>query len=175
MTGAIDHAQVALQRASADHAGELALLHEDLFARPWDEASLRRFLGDPGCAAFLARVGTPPQSAGLILGRRAADEAEILALGVQLQHRRHGIGRRLVEALAHAAKTAGAKQLFLEVGRQNDAAVALYTRLGFRQVGLRKGYYEHARHGLEDALVLALALGVAPDCAPDCGGPRPHL
>jgi ribosomal-protein-alanine N-acetyltransferase len=154
----MDYAQVALLRASTDHAGELALLHDHLFARPWDEASLRRFLGDPGCAAFLARVGTPPQSAGLILGRRAADEAEILTLGVRLCHRRHGIGRRLLEALARAAKSMGAKRLILEVGRQNAAAVALYTRLGFHQIGLRKGYYEHAGHAPEDALVLALAL-----------------
>ena len=158
MTAASNDAQAALLRVCADHAAELARLHAQLFAQPWDEASWRRLLDEPGSISFLARVGVPPQTAGLILGRQAADEAEVLMLGVGQRHRRRGIARRLVEAFAHAAKGAGAKRLFLEVGRQNEAAAAFYAGLGFRQVGLRKGYYEHAGQRSEDALALALPL-----------------
>jgi len=158
MTKAIENAYSPLLCASGEHAAELAQLHAGLFAKPWDEASFRRFLSHPGCAAFLARVGTPPQNAGLILGRLAGDEAEILALGVRREHQRHGLARLLVHALARAAKKAEAKRLFLEVAQSNAAAVALYAGLGFHQVGLRKGYYEHAAPGGRDALVLTLAL-----------------
>jgi [ribosomal protein S18]-alanine N-acetyltransferase len=158
MTEPIENAYAPLLGASGEHAAELARLHAGLFAKPWDEASFRRFLSHPGSAAFLARVGTPPQSAGLILGRLAADEAEILTLGVRREHQRHGLARLLVHALARAAKKAGAKWLFLEVAQSNAAAAALYVGLGFRQVGLRKGYYEHAAPGGQDALVLRRAL-----------------
>jgi ribosomal-protein-alanine N-acetyltransferase len=158
VTAASDVERAALQRACADQAAELAWLHGQLFAQPWDEVSWRRLLDEPGSASFLARVGAPPQTAGLILGRQVADEAEILTLGVGQCHRRRGIARRLVEAFAHAAKGAGAKRLFLEVGRQNEAAAAFYAGLGFRRVGLRKGYYERAGQRSEDALVLALPL-----------------
>jgi len=162
MTEAIDYAHVALLGASGEQAAELAQLHAGLFDPPWDEASFRRLLCHPGSAAFLARVGTPAQSAGLILGQLAADEAEILTLGVRHEHRRRGLARRLVHALASAARKAKARRLFLEVGQTNAAALALYRGLGFRQVGLRKGYYEHAAPRGQDALVLTLALWPCP-------------
>ena len=158
MIAALDPMDIPLLRASPEHARELAELHAVLFTPSWDEASFRRLLAHPGSHAFLARVPNPPQTAGLILGRFAADEAEILTLGVGQRHRRQGIARRLVIQLTHGAKRAGAKRLFLEVGRTNAAAVSLYQRLGFCQVGLRQGYYEHAGQRRDDAFVLALAV-----------------
>jgi ribosomal-protein-alanine N-acetyltransferase len=155
---ALGDSDLSLLQASSGHARELAELHARVFAQAWDEASFERLLAHPGSAAFLARVALQRQSVGLIVGRLVADEAELLTLGVNQGHRRQGIARRLVAALAHATKGAGAKRLFLEVGRNNAAAVALYWGLGFRQVGLRQDYYEHAGQRGEDALVLALAL-----------------
>ena len=59
---------------------------------------------------------------------------------------------------ARAAKNAEVRRLFLEVGQGNVAAIGLYTGLGFKEVGRRKGYYQHLGAAPEDALVLALAL-----------------
>ncbi|HKD55949.1 MAG TPA: GNAT family N-acetyltransferase [Hyphomicrobiaceae bacterium] len=157
MIAQLGHTDLSLLQASQGHAREFAELHALLFSQSWDEASFRQLLGHPGSAAFLARVPTPPQTIGLILGRLAADEAELLTLGVHEGHRRHGIARRLVAALMQAAKGGGARRLFLEVGRNNAAAVALYRGLGFCQVGIRHGYYEHGQRR-DDALVLALGL-----------------
>jgi len=155
---ALGHGDLTLLEACQGHAREFAALHALIFAQSWDAASFGQLLGHPGAVAFLARVASPPQTVGLILGRLAADEAELLTLGVHQGHRRHGIARRLVAALTDAAKAARANRLFLEVGRNNAAAVALYRGLGFSQVGLRRGYYEHAGQRRDDALVLALAL-----------------
>jgi len=158
MTGAIDYRHVSILWASPEHAAELARLHAGLFEKPWDTDSFLRLLEHPGAAAFVARIGTPPQTVGFVLSLLAADEAEILTLGVRKDSQRHGIARRLLEALARAAKKAEARRLFLEVGQSNAAALALYKALGFQEVGRRKGYYEHAGAPAEDALVLALAL-----------------
>jgi ribosomal-protein-alanine N-acetyltransferase len=157
MIAALGHADPSLLQASQGHARELAELHAVIFTQSWDEASFRQLLGHPGSVAFLARVLIPPRTIGLILGRIAADEAELLTLGVHQTHRRYGIARRLVAALMQAAKGGGARRLFLEVGRTNAAAVALYRGLGFCQVGVRHGYYERGQ-GQDDALVLALGL-----------------
>jgi ribosomal protein S18 acetylase RimI-like enzyme len=51
----------------------------------------------------------------------------------------------------------GLAQLLLEVRHSNQAAQRLYTRLGFAQVGLRRGYYP-AGNKREDAVVMSLAL-----------------
>jgi len=158
MTGAIDYRHVSILWAGPEHAEELAKLHAGLFEKAWDAPSFLSLLAHPGSTAFLARVGTPAEIVGFILGQLAADEAEILTLGVRQDRQRHGIGRRLVEALGRAARKAEARRLFLEVGHGNAAALGLYNGLGFQEVGRRKGYYERAGAPAEDALTLALTL-----------------
>jgi ribosomal-protein-alanine N-acetyltransferase len=149
---------VSLLWAETGHADELSRLHALLFEASWTASSFGELLADPGSVAFLARVGHPPETAGFIVGRVAADEAEILTLGVCPPWQRRGIGRKLVEAFCRAATKAEAQQAYLEVAAGNDAAIALYGQLGFREVGRRKGYYQPAGAGSEDAINLALAL-----------------
>jgi [ribosomal protein S18]-alanine N-acetyltransferase len=158
MTKPIDYRHISILWASPEHAVELAGLHAQLFPQPWDAPSFERLLGHPGSTAFLARVGEPVQTAGFILGQIAADEAEILTLGVCRDRQRHGIGRRLVEALGRAAKKSEARRLFLDVAASNVAALALYKAIGFAEVGRRKGYYAEAGAPAQDALTLALPL-----------------
>lgn len=155
---AIDYRHVSILWAGPEHAEELASLHAGLFEAPWDAAAFRSLLGHPGSTAFLARIGTPPQAVAFVLGQLAADEAEILTLGVGKDSQRHGIGRRLVEALCRAAKKAEARRLFLEVAADNIPALVLYKKLGFQEVGRRKAYYARTGAPSEDALTLALAL-----------------
>ena len=149
---------VSILWAGTDHAEELARLHAPLFGSAWDAASLMQRLSHPGCTAFVARVGQPPQTVGFIVGQLAADEAEILTLGVSKEWQRRGIGRRLVEALGRAAGKAEARRLYLEVAAGNAAALALYKRLGFEECGRRKGYYVRQGAAAEDAVNLSLAL-----------------
>ncbi len=104
----------------------------------------------------IARESTTPERvpAGLVLFRVAADEAEILTLGVIPEARRAGVGRALLEAALENARARGAAALFLEVAADNAVAIALYQQAGFGTVGGRKGYYSRAG-GTVDALVLA--------------------
>ena len=154
----VDYKHISILWAGPEHAEELALLHAPLFDKPWDSAALQGLLNHPTSTAFLARVGTPAETVGFVVGQLAADEAEILSLGVRADRQRHGIGRRLVEALGRAAKKAEARRLFLEVGTSNTAALGLYGALGFKEVGRRKGYYVKPSGPAEDALTLALDL-----------------
>jgi ribosomal-protein-alanine N-acetyltransferase len=162
MTSPVDYKHVSILWASPEHAAELAELHARLFPKAWDGPSFQRLLAHPGSTSFLARVGQPPKSkaetVGFILGQLAADEAEILTLGVRADRQRHGIARRLVEALARAARKAEARRLHLEVGRNNAPALALYKKLGFQESGRRKGYYEQPGSPAEDAVALTLVL-----------------
>jgi [ribosomal protein S18]-alanine N-acetyltransferase len=151
--------------ANIEHAQELAQLHNRLFAQPWSARSFRQLLDYPGSIAFIARAGQPPQVTGFIVGRLAADEAEILTLGVGEKWQRRGLGRKLIEALREAARQAQARRLYLEVASGNATALQLYRNMGFKQTGIRKGYYERKCATPEDAVNLAFALEVGSACS----------
>jgi ribosomal-protein-alanine N-acetyltransferase len=149
---------ISILWAAPERAPELAALHSELFAPGWDIASFERLLAHEGSTAFTARVSRPAETVGFILGQLAADEIEILTLGVRSAWQRRGIGRLLVEALSRAAKNVEAKRLILEVGANNGAALALYRRLGFTEIGRRKEYYARPHRVSEDALTLERVL-----------------
>jgi ribosomal-protein-alanine N-acetyltransferase len=94
------------------------------------------------------------------LARAAAGEAEILTLAVMPPARGQGLGRALLQSAAAHAASLGAASVFLEVGADNPAALALYASLGFDRVGQRKAYY--AAHGTGDAWVLKAQLPLPP-------------
>ncbi len=139
--------------ASPAHAEALAAIHAAVFppAELWDAELFALQLGMPGVFGLIHPAG------GLVVGRVAADQAEILTLAVAPSARRHGLGGALLRAAMRAAATHGAAAIFLEVSTANEAARALYTAVGFRPVGRRCRYYADGT----DALVMALPLSVA--------------
>jgi ribosomal-protein-alanine N-acetyltransferase len=154
----IDPKYVSLLWAGPDQAGAVAALHVQLFDPPWDEAGIRALLDHPASTAFVAMVGNPKMAVGFVMGQLAADEAEILSIGVAKAWQRKGIGRRLVDGLVRAVARAEVKRVFLEVAADDAAALALYRRLGFTETGRRKGYYERKGGPPVDALRLTLAV-----------------
>jgi ribosomal-protein-alanine N-acetyltransferase len=79
------------------------------------------------------------------------DEAHITTFGVHPDHRRRGIGRRLLLALAEVALELGSARMTLEVRVSNEAAQALYRSFGFAVTGRRIAYYSDDG---EDALIM---------------------
>lgn len=93
--------------------------------------------------------------AGYVIAHSAADEGEILNLGVAAAHRRLGIGRALVERVLSELATRGVRTVYLEVRVSNAGARRLYESLGFGEVARRARYY---RRPVEDAVVLSAKL-----------------
>lgn len=154
-----DPKYVSLLWAGPEHAADISRLHAQLFDPAWSEESIRALLEHPASTAFTAMIGGAPKTCvGFVMAQLAADEAEILSIGVAKDWQRKGIGKRLVEGVARAAQKAEAKKLFLEVAADNDAAMELYHRAGFLGIGLRRGYYERAGRDAVDAVTLALRL-----------------
>lgn len=87
----------------------------------------------------------------------AANEAHVLNLCVDPTFHGLGFGGELLEQMMAVARHRQAQRMLLEVRPSNWPALALYRRLGFRQIGLRRGYYP-AADGREDALVLSYRL-----------------
>jgi ribosomal protein S18 acetylase RimI-like enzyme len=74
-----------------------------------------------------------------LVSRAAFDRSGYLRLiAVSASKRRHGVGRRLVEALEETHLHRGG--IFLLVSSNNLPAMGFYEGLGYRQVGLLPGY-----------------------------------
>ena len=136
-----------------------ARLHRDAFApmgeRPWTRQDMAELLATPAGGGLILRIDG--QDAGVVLWRTVADEAELLTLAVDANHRRRGVGTALLGEVIDRSHRQGARLLFLEVGVDNPAARSLYSQAGFIEVGRRAAYYQRPT-GFADALVLRLML-----------------
>ena len=116
----------------------------------------------------LSRRERGQEAGGFVLARVVADEAEILTLAVDPPSQGQGAGRRLLQAAMDDSRRRGAMAMFLEVAPSNAAALALYSRAGFVQVGRRPRYYP----GGGDALVLRGLLNPGAAAASACHPPQ---
>ncbi len=83
----------------------------------------------------------------------AAGEAHLLNLSIAAPSQRRGLGRTFLRYIFDFIKKNKVESLFLEVRVSNAAARALYAQAGFREIGMRRGYYP-SYAGREDAIVL---------------------
>ena len=115
----------------------------------WPEASVREALAWQGTVALVSEV--QGSAIGFLIGRQAADEAEILNLAVVKGSRRKGEGAALLTASLDKFRTRGVHRVFLEVRDSNEAGKAFYRKHGFSEAGRREGYY---RGPVEPAIVM---------------------
>lgn len=127
----------------------LARLHEraNNRLRVWTAAEFQALLGDRHCIL----CDLPHAFA---LGRAVADEAELLTLATDPDHRRAGLGRTCLAAFESAAFQRGARVAFLEVDAENAAALGLYRSSGYTVAARRAGYYRLRDGRRADALIL---------------------
>ncbi len=103
--------------------------------------------------AWVAASGMGVQ--GFAMATHVAGTAELEAVVTAPAYRRQGIGSALLAAVIAWSGEQGATRLLLEARASNRDALALYARLGFREDGVRRGYY---RNPDEDAVLLSLEL-----------------
>jgi ribosomal-protein-alanine N-acetyltransferase len=137
----------------------VAALEAASFTNPWPRDQLVWELRN----SDVTRVFVLRNPRGLIVGFCLCwvifDELHINTLAVAPELRRQGMATLLMQhVLAETAKE-GARKATLEVRASNEAALALYERLGFRVTATRPGYYTNPQ---EDALILWLEGGRFP-------------
>ena len=131
------------------HIAQVAALEKICFSDPWSENSVASELKNPlSCWLVAEEDGVV---AGYVGSQTVIDESDMMNIAVHPDHRRKGIAEALVMELVEALKKRESQCLTLEVRASNEPAKALYEKLGFAQVGLRKNYYRNPK---EDALIL---------------------
>ncbi|WP_339744548.1 ribosomal protein S18-alanine N-acetyltransferase [uncultured Maricaulis sp.] len=145
--------RVRIEKTGPDSAGHLAQVHALCFSPHWSEREIAAMMHMSTTAGFLVRRGD--EAVGMALFRVAAGEAEVLTIAIVPAMRGQRVGADLLACGEADALAQGTRRVFLEVSTLNTAAQALYSRVGYREIGRRRGYYADG----SDALVLEKALG----------------
>lgn len=135
-----------------DDVDQIHAIEEASFAVPWSRESFVKEVTENVCARYvvLREDGVAVAYAGTWL---VIDEGHITNIAVRPDRRGLGYGELVTRALMQLASDTGITWMTLEVRRSNMAAIQMYKKLGFIEVGYRKRYY--ADNG-EDALVMVL-------------------
>jgi ribosomal-protein-alanine N-acetyltransferase len=154
MVAALAEALLELRAMRPEDIDAVGAIEVAAYEFPWTQGIFRDCLRARYDCHVLCRAGA---TIGYGVISAGAGEAHLLNVCVAPAEQGHGHGRYLVEHMIEAARRHRAGRLFLEVRPSNAAAIALYQKLGFNEIALRANYYP-ARHGREDAIVMAMEL-----------------
>jgi len=145
---------MALRKFFQADIHEALVIEQQVHVAPWSLETFKTCFESGYLGWALEMDG---RVAGFVIVSLRAEECHILNLCVARTHQHQGWGRKLLEeALGHATQK-GAAIVYLEVRRTNSAAIALYRKMKFLEVGERKDYYPTPA-GQEDALIFAKSL-----------------
>lgn len=152
MVGFADSGDTVLRAIGDEDIAAAAHLHESCFAEGWSSKTLKDALeivgtvGIAACNGHQGGSGRQPLS-GLAIVRTIGDQADLLTICVDPDHRGKGMGRSLLASAEAAARRLGAATIFLEVAQNNERATHLYRQAGYIIAGRRLNYYTDPTYG----------------------------
>lgn len=148
-----------LLTATAADLDGTAALEKLCFHQPWSASSLELLTKEGIGVGYLCTQASGGSEVPLVTAYGgmliAVDEGQITNVAVHPEHRGQGLGLAIVLALIKHAKAERLASITLEVRVSNAPAISLYRKVGFEEVGRRKGFYTKP---LEDALIMELKL-----------------
>lgn len=119
------------------------------FSKPWTETGFFTFLiRDDTLFLVAAEDDHILGYCGIVM---VQEEGDITNVSVAKNVQNMGIGQRLMEELLMRTKEKGIQKIFLEVRESNQQAIHVYEKIGFKQISIRKNYYESP---VENGLVM---------------------
>lgn len=132
-----------IRPASSDDIDALSAIEAAVFATDRiSRRSFRALIARPTAATLVAEIGGTVAGYVMILFRAGTGMARLYSLAVAPEHAGRGLGKRLLQAAEDAAERHDRILLRLEVREDNEAAIALYRKSGYRLIGRIEDYYE---------------------------------
>jgi len=129
-------------------------IEQRVHAHPWTRGNFTDALkSDCVCKVYEVEG----EMLGYFVFMPAVDEAQLLNISIAAKQQRKGLGRKLLGETMEIARGMNMRRMLLEVRPSNVAALGLYRDAGFREIGLRCGYYA-ADNEREDAIVMECVL-----------------
>jgi ribosomal-protein-alanine N-acetyltransferase len=142
-----------IERLTTEKISEVAKLDKLCFSLPWSEKSFELLCDGKNVGFVAVNDGEVVAYGGMLV---VLDEGQITNIAVHPSYRRQGLGERIVSSLLEYGKEKQLSNISLEVRESNTAAKALYEKLGFLSVGVRKNFYSFPT---ENAIVMIKNIG----------------
>ncbi len=136
-------------KLNEEHIKAIHGIEESCFQSPWSENTIEALIKSEKAQCF--GCFEEDTLVGYVALEWVLDEGSLTNLAVLPQYRRKGIAEKLTNALLEEARQRALQFVTLEVRVTNTPASNLYRKIGFDEVGVRKGYYSNPR---EDALLM---------------------
>jgi ribosomal-protein-alanine N-acetyltransferase len=137
---------VAVQEASLKHLDKLYEIETECFQEEaFTKEQIAQLLTDYNSVSFVAKVNG--EIVGFIMGRAYTDRkpvGRVLTIDVLPEHRRKGIGLKLLLEVERVFRNERVEVCYLEAREDNIAALNLYLKHGYKRVGKLKDYYRNA-------------------------------
>lgn len=134
---------------TVDDISQVAEIERQIFSIPWSEKAFRNSMESDNTIYIVAKENNNVVGyAGMYL---SFEEGNITNVAVNPLSRRKGIGEKIVRDILNRAYEKGVRDVFLEVRETNSVAIALYEKIGFKEEGIRKNFYDKPR---ENALIM---------------------
>ena len=147
---------IEIRQAKLYDVPALARIERDSFDSPWSADEITKDVTSDDGSIYVAVAIIEDERAGYADMRIIKGESQIYNIAVAPEFRKQGIGEALLDHMVRKSEELWLSIITLEVRAGNEAAMALYEKMGFRKVGTRPGYYAK---GSEDAVLMDKVLG----------------
>ncbi len=127
----------------------VAEIEKENFSEPWSETSFRNELDNDFSMCYVEKFLDKP--VGYVCSQILCPEAYIGTIAVEKSMRKRGVADRLLNMVIDLCIYKNCKSLSLEVRVSNEAAIKLYEKNGFENLGIRKNFYSKPK---EDAYIM---------------------
>ena len=148
----IDLKDINIKKLTLEDIEKISSTFSTQFDEFWSISTLKSDFEENSSTYIAAKIDN--NVIGLAGVKIILEQADIMNIVVKKDFRRLNIGSMLLENLILISKNAGCKKIMLEVNEKNFPAIHLYKKYGFKQISIRKKYYNNQ----ENAIIMELSL-----------------
>lgn len=147
---------IVIRAMSQDDLPQVHAIENQCFTTPWRLSAFQYEIDNVDAILKVAVI--EDRLVGYACIRSILDVTHIMDLAVAPKYRRMGIGSMILKAVLQELRKLkpDTKLLTLEVRESNLAAIKLYEKFGFKEIGRRRGYYNKPA---EDGVIMELDIG----------------
>lgn len=144
-----------LRKMHVDDLAAVLSIEANNYHFPWSEQIFKTCLDTISYSCWICEEFDEVKGYSVV--STAVDKVHIMNVCVAVNAQQQGVGTKLLDSIIETARDT-ADSISLEVRPSNQAAISLYKKRGFNQVGIHKDYYPTTNGYKEDAVILTLDL-----------------